>query len=124
MSDTGKKLTGLLLDLLKAVAIGLSLAGALGLLLFALGWLFGGFAVTNGLEAAKDGLLILGAVGLFIVAGMLLIKGKKEEKIDLKNGWRKHFRVIGTKTMLAVVCVGILLIASLADSLLMLVNKG
>ena len=80
------------LDVLKAFIIGVAAAAAAAIILFACGFLFGSFQIVNGFEVVKDGLLLIGATGLFLVAGMLLAKGKKEnadEKKEAKNGWRQ-----------------------------------
>ena len=76
------------LDVLKAFIIGVAAAAATAVILFACGFLFGSFQIVNGFEVVKDGLLLIGAIGLFLVAGMLLAKGKKEnadEKIRVKT---------------------------------------
>ena len=78
--------------------------------------------IVNGFEVVKDGLLLIGAIGLFLVAGMLLAKGKKEnadEKKEAKNGWRQHFSVIGLKTVVLMISVAFLLLASVADLILL-----
>ena len=54
-------------------------------ILFAGGFLFGSFQIANGFEVVKDGLLLIGAIGLFLVAGMLLAKGKKENADEKKK---------------------------------------
>ena len=109
------------LDVLKAFIIGVAAAAAAAIILFACGFLFGSFQIVNGFEVVKDGLLI-GAIGLFLVAGMLLAKGKKEnadEKREAKNGWRQHFSVIGLKTVVLMISAAFLLIASVADLILL-----
>ena len=66
--------------------------------------------------------MLIGATGLFLVAGMLLAKGKKEnadEKKEAKNGWRQHFSVIGLKTVVLMISVAFLLLASVADLILL-----
>ena len=103
------------LDVLKAFIIGVAAAAAAAIILFACGFLFGSFQIVNGFEVVKDGLLLIGATGLFLVAGMLLAKGKKENK----NGWRQHFSVIGLKTVVLMISVAFLLLASVADLILL-----
>jgi hypothetical protein len=113
-----KKIKGLLIDLLKAVILGLAVSAAVGLLLFLGGFLFGGFQVKNGVEVGKDGLLLIASLGMFFLAGMLLSKGKKPEQLLELESWRKHFQVIGYKTMIGVLCLGFLAAASVFDDLL------
>ena len=109
------------LDVLKAFIIGVAVAAAAAIILFACGFLFGSFQIVNGFEVVKDGLLLIGAIGLFLVAGMLLAKGKEnaDEKKEAKNGWRQHFSVIGLKTVVLMISVAFLLLASVADLILL-----
>ena len=110
------------LDVLKAFIIGVAAAAATAVILFAGGFFFGSFQIVNGFEVVKDGLLLIGAIGLFLVAGMLLAKGKKEnadEKKEAKNGWRQQFSVVGLKTVVLMISAAFLLIASVADLILL-----
>ena len=68
-----KKGKDLFLDGIKALGIGILTAAVLGILLFLGGFLFGGFQVSQGLEIAKDGLLLVAALGMFMIAGMLMV---------------------------------------------------
>ena len=61
--------------------------------------------------------MLLFALLLLIVAGMLLIKGKKQEQIRLNTGFRRHFAVIGPKTMLLALSVGMLAVIMAVDGL-------
>ena len=66
--------------------------------------------------------MLIGAIGLFLVAGMLLAKGKKEnadEKKEAKNGWRQQFSVVGLKTVVLMISAAFLLLASVADLILL-----
>lgn len=119
MDGLGKKLGALALDLCKAAAVGLAVAAVLALVLAGGGALFGGNGVHSAVEAAKDGLLMIFALLLFVVAGMLLIKGKKQEQIRLDQNWRKHFAVIGPKTMLLALAAGMLAVIYTVDALQM-----
>lgn len=119
MDGLGKKLGALALDLCKAAAVGLAVAAVLALVLAGGGALFGGNGVHSAVEATKDGLLMIFALLLFVVAGMLLIKGKKQEQIRLDQNWRKHFAVIGPKTMLLAVAAGMLVVIYAVDALQM-----
>ena len=119
MDGLGKQLGALALDLCKAAAVGLAVAAVLALVLAGGGALFGGNGVHSAVEAAKDGLLMIFALLLFVVAVMLLIKGKKQEQIRLDQNWRKHFAVIGPKTMLLALAAGMLAVIYAVDALKM-----
>lgn len=107
------------LDVLKAFIIGVAAAAAAAIILFACGFLFGSFQIVNGFEVVKDGLLLIGAIGLFLVAGMLLAKENADEKREAKNGWRQHFSVVGLKTVVLMISAAFLLLASVADLILL-----
>ena len=66
----------------------------------------------------KDGLLLIAALGMFVIAGMLMVKGKNPEKFTQKEKWRVHFAVLGYKSVFAVLCVSWVLWAAAADYLL------
>lgn len=117
MKQLGKKGAALLLDLCKAAAIGAAVSIVFGLVLAGAGALFGSNGVHSAVETAKNGLLLLFALLLFVVAGMLLIKGKKQEQIRLNTGFRRHFALIGPKTMLLALSAGMLAVITVVDGL-------
>ena len=58
----------------------------------------------------------------FVELWQRFAKGKKEnadEKKEAKNGWRQHFSVIGLKTVVLMISVAFLLLASVADLILL-----
>lgn len=92
------------LDVLKVAALGLVAGAVIALVFFSGGALIGG-GVADGVETSRNALFVVAAVLLFIVAGMILIKGKRAEPSFAENGWRKHFDVIGPKVALGVLAV-------------------
>mgnify|MGYP000307305616 CR=1 FL=1 len=109
-----EKIKNICRDLGKAFTIGLLSGGAAAAVL-----LLGGFLTFRvALEAAKDGLLLIAALGMFVIAGMLMVKGKNPEKFTQKEKWRVHFAVLGYKSVFAVLCVSWVLWAAAADYLL------
>ena len=107
-----EKIKNICRDLGKAFTIGLLSGGAAAAVLLLGGFLFGGFTFRAALEAAKDGLLLIAALG------MLMVKGKNPEKFTQKEKWRVHFAVLGYKSVFAVLCVSWVLWAAAADYLL------
>lgn len=107
-------------DLLKILLCGLAVGLAVTLLLFVAGLLVGRGQIGMGLEVAKDGLFLCTSLLLFIVAGMLMIKGKKPEEAPDQNGWKRHFQVIGLKTVIAMLSISFLFWASLVDYVMLL----
>jgi hypothetical protein len=111
------KIVWILRDIVKAFVIGLVAGLVIAVVLFVVGLIYGSGSLASGLEVAKDGLFLTGALGLFVLAGLLLVKGKKPEKDMADNGWRRHFRVIGVKVVVGMICVGVLLVAASVDYL-------
>ena len=107
-----EKIKNICRDLGRAFTIGLLSGGAAAAVLLLGGFLFGGFTFRAALEAAKDGLLLIAALG------MLMVKGKNPEKFTQKEKWRVHFAVLGYKSVFAVLCVSWVLWAAAADYLL------
>ena len=105
-------------DLGKALLLGLAGAAVVLLTVLGIGSIAGG--LSGGLEAAKTVLLMTGSMGMFLLAGMLLVKGKKPEALSNSSGWRRHFRAAGVKTVLAAGCRARGLAAAAADWLLRL----
>ena len=108
-----EKIKNICRDLGRAFTIGLLSGGAAAAVLLLGGFLFGGFTFRAALEAAKDA-----ALGMFVIAGMLMVKGKNPEKFTQKEKWRVHFAVLGYKSVFAVLCVSWVLWAAAADYLL------
>ena len=94
-----EKIKNICCDLGRAFTIGLLSGGAAAAVLLLGGFLFGGFTFRAALEAAKDGLLLIAALGMFVIAGMLMVKGKNPEKFTQKEKWRVHFAVLGYETI-------------------------
>ena len=115
-----KKIKEICRDLGRAFIIGLLSGGAAAAVLLLGGFLFGGFTIRAALEAAKDGLLLISALSMLLIAGMLMVKGKNPEKFTQKEKWRVHFAVLGYKGAFAVLCVSWILWAAAADYLLYL----
>ena len=65
---------------------------------------------------------MMGTSSTYRMADILLAKGKKEnadEKREAKNGWRQHFSVVGLKTVVLMISAAFLLLASVADLILL-----
>lgn len=108
----------LLHDMIKSIKIGLFLGGICGIVFFLFGFL-SGQSLKNGLEVGKNGTLLLGSLGLFLVAGAIMIKGKNKEELPhyLKQ-WKEVFYLLNFKWVLAIICVVLIGIASIFDWLL------
>ena len=113
-----EKIKNICRDLGKAFTIGLLSGGAAAAVLLLGGFLFGGFTFRAALEAAKDGLLLIAALGMFVIAGILVLRRVSLVVLSQKEKWRVHFAVLGYKSVFAVLCVSWVLWAAAADYLL------
>ena len=105
----------LLKDLVKALLVGMAAALAAAVLLFVSGLLFGKGGIGSGLETAENGVFLIAALLLFLLSGMLIVKGKKPDREE--KGLRKHFEVIGFKTAAGMAAVAFVVVGAAADFL-------
>lgn len=104
-------------DLAIALGLGLAIAGGLSLLLLLIGLLINGFAFRPALVLVRGGLLVTGAMALFVIAG-LLIASKDGAKVRDYRQWTRFFKVFGLIPVLAIAAVVILYAGSLVDGYL------
>ena len=98
------------------------LAGAVGgavllIVLLLVGTAVNGFQLRQGFVVARGGLLVTGALCLFVCAG-LLIRPRKGEQVSESDGWRRRFRALGLLSVIAIVAVVLIAMASVLDYLL------
>lgn len=109
-------------DILKALKIGLIFSLCVAVLLTVIGFLAGGFQLKSGLECSKNGLLIISSISMFLIAGMFLTKGKQNKDTSVNEGFRKHFYVMGYKSVLATIIIVILIFATCIDYIIFSFN--
>lgn len=113
--STGERVADAIKDLIKALIIGAAAGGAVTLIFFLGGMAFGGSGAASGIETSKNVLFLCTAILLFILAGMILIKGKKPEKSYEKSGWRRHFSIIGPKIVIGMIAIAFAVWAVIMD---------
>ena len=105
----------LIRDILKAFLTGLLLFLALAAAGFVFGFLTGGKTAAAGIETAKNLMYMGAAAVLFILAGLIMHRGKHADSFQAEeNGWRKHFRAAGIRAVFgaaaaAAICLGAIL---------------
>lgn len=102
-------------DIVKISVIGLIIAMVVTGVLFLIGIIVGEHAILSGVEVAKNATLIISSIGFFLLAGMIITKGKQSTKIHLHDSWKKHFRIIGYKTSVGVISIAFILMATIMD---------
>ncbi len=45
----------------------------------------------------------------------MIIKGKKPEELNDRDGWKKHFPEVGVKTVLACFCAAFVIMVTIVD---------
>lgn len=113
-----KKIKACIQDSVKSLGLGILFSSLVGVLLFFVGFALNQFILLDGLEVAKNGLLMIVAIGFFLIAGMLMVKGKKAEESTGREEWKKHFHLMGYKAVMCMICMGVLIIASAVDYLI------
>ena len=111
----GNRFAAFLKDAGKALLIGLAVAAGVFLLLFVVGLVSHGFSALAGLELARRGLFIVGALALLISAGALLLP-EKAAAVREKDRWAAQFGRFGLFGVLFCAAVAILAVAGVLDS--------
>lgn len=111
-----QKITDFAVDVGKTLLIGFAVGLALGGIVFFVAFVITG-NTSRSWDVCKNALSIATALLLFLVAGMLISKGKKTERFHAKDSWRRHFRVLGYKSVMGLFGVPMVILLSLADLL-------
>ncbi len=105
-------------DIGKALLWGAYAAGGCFLLFFMLGLVFGRLQLRTGLETARTALCVLTAAQLMLLAGALMLRGKRPAGFRAsENGWRRRFAVIGPKSVLLCMAACAIVMTAAADAL-------
>lgn len=107
-------LRALLHDIAVAVLAGLAVAAGLFAVFLLAGLLLNGFGLRAALVVARGGLLVAGALELFVCAGLLVWR-RGGERIRDNRQWKRRFQVIGLFPVLLVTAAMVLTAASLLD---------
>lgn len=125
MKEKSKQINNRILIYIKDITKMLFLSLFFGIAIFILLFLFGFFltgAYQNGLEFSKNGLFFIASILLFLLAGMFITKGKKQEQPFNSPKWKHHFQIIGLKTSLFLLCFSFITIAAILDYYLLQIN--
>lgn len=118
LREIKRKSICLIKDVVKLLLMGAGV-GIVGCMLLFLCGIFLGGGYENALETAKNGIFLIAALLLFVVAGMVMRKGKKEEPSFESTGWRKHFSVIGLKMAVMLLAIAFIILGAILDYILM-----
>lgn len=107
-------LRALLHDIAVSLAAGIAGAAALFVLFLLGGLLFKAFDFRGALVVVRGGLLVTGALELFVSAGLLLWP-RNGEKLRDSSQWKRFFEIFGLFPVLLVTAVIVLITASFVD---------
>lgn len=96
------------------ILVGLLIAAVLSVLFALISGVISNFAAAVMLNAVRSGLLLTGAMLLFVTAGILLSQ-RSREKINSMSRWRKTFLVFGAAPVCFVVSAAVLAAAAVVD---------
>ncbi|MDF2869943.1 MAG: hypothetical protein K0R05_1518 [Anaerocolumna sp.] len=111
------KLKNYLMDILKAMVIGLITSGTVIILIGIIALIVNRGSLLPSLTVVRSALCIIGALGLIISAAML-IKKKNDVSEDYEKEWRAHFKQFNLLGVILTASSVLLLSAGTIDSLL------
>lgn len=101
----------------KALLLGLAATAVIAVCAFGIGLPVHGFSVLAAFGEVRRWLLIIGALTLFVCAGLLLARGKSES-VRKSARWNTQFRVFGLFPVALWAAVVILLAGTAVDEVL------
>ncbi len=109
-----ENITGVLHDARICIFAGIAISVGISLLVAVISGIASGFELYSMLNAVRSSLLIVGALMMFVVAGVILGQ-KSNQKIRQKEKWKTTFYILGPTFVFLIMSVTILGIASIAD---------
>ena len=109
-----KKLREYLQDFVKALCCGSIIAAVTALIIFLIGLAVKLGNLTAALILLRSALFLIGGLGLFVPAGMILMK-KDITKGERVKQWREHFKAMNDIGVILIVCACILAAAIAVD---------
>ena len=108
------KLSNLLHDIAICVVGGLAIAVAVTIIAAMISVIANGFDTYTMINAIRSGLLIVGALIMFCLAGIMLGE-KSNRKIRNSEKWKTTFRVVGPSLVFFFVSATVLAVATVVD---------
>ncbi|MCM1182928.1 MAG: hypothetical protein NC337_06115 [Roseburia sp.] len=93
-------------DIGLVLRFGAAVISGISLLLFLIGRIGGKAGAVSGLMAVRNGNLLFAAIALFLTAGMLMTKGKRQ---TVSPAWSGRFKII--RMEIAAACIAGMLLA-------------
>ncbi len=109
-----EKLIAFLHDGIICILSGIAIAIGVMVLLALISGIVAGFELYSILNVIRSGLLIVGAILLFVVAGVMLGQ-KSNNKIRSMKKWKTTFYVFGPTAVFLLISISVLMIATIID---------
>jgi hypothetical protein len=109
------------MDIAKAFVIGTAVGIVIAVVVGLIGFIVSKGSWLEALKISKIALLLIGSMGLFCFAGVLL-KGNSLRPLDNKVGWNRHFKVLHFAYVILILFIGIVTVGSGIDYLVYLIK--
>lgn len=101
-------------DIIKAILIGLIISSLIAIVFGIIGLTINGGDFSKALRVSQQGLFVIGALTLIVVAALFL-KRDGRRGLEDKDGWKSQFKVMNFSMVILIVGVFILLVGGMLD---------
>lgn len=112
-----KKVTLGIMDIIKALSIGILSGSITGLIFTLIGLLSHKGMLLDALYVGRASILIVGSLGL-LVSSAFFIKKNGGTPLENEAGWKKHFKSLSFRYVLLILFIGIIITGGVLDSLI------
>jgi hypothetical protein len=112
-----KKVTLVIIDILKSFSIGILSGSVTGLIFTLTGLLSQKGILLEAMYIGRASVLVIGGLGL-LVSSVFFLKKDGGFPLENEDGWRKHFNMLSFRYVLLVFFIGIVIIGGVLDSLI------
>lgn len=109
-----KKLNQIFKDIFRCIAIGIALSTIISTVIAIICVFMYKGNIVNIVGGIKTVLICIGALGMILVA-ILLMKKKKEKPMEYINEWKKKYKVLSYKMVMLFVTLTILICGGIID---------
>lgn len=109
-----KKLSEIFKDIFRCIAMGIALSASISTVIAIICVFMYKGNIVNIVGGIKTVLICIGALGMILVA-ILLMKKKKEKPMEYINEWKKKYKVLSYKMVMLFVTLTILICGGIID---------
>ena len=109
-----KKLSELFKDIIRCIAMGIALSAIISIVIAIICVFMYKGNIINIVSGIKTVLICIGALGMILVA-ILLLKKQKEKPMEYINEWKKKYKILSYKWVMLFVTLTILICGGFID---------